>query len=785
MIFSQEFSRATQLLRQGSIEDAGRIVAGILARDPRNVEALSLMSIVHIQAQDPETAVDLLSRACTIDPSHPGVLLNLAGALRMTGRLPQAIACLERATALKPGARPAALSMMAQIHLQSGNLGAVIATCNTILAADKHNTGALNLRAIANLEQGKTSEALQDFDEILRQGQASPMIIGQKATALSRADRRSEALALLDRTLVAQPREASLHRTKARILLEMGEAAGAIASCDQALALTGPEPLALLVKGDAHMLRHDLASALQSFRQAQAMAPTSSDICIALGSAMVAAGQYAEALQLLASPQAQDPRSHLLRAAALEGLSRFIEARSELDAALRASPNDTQALSRRLEVNRHLGSFRQALADCEHLRQLVPESSTLWNTRGNLLRQLGRHDEAIESLVNAFRTDNRNWLALQSLGCLNAQRGHASTALDWIASNKSMFQTEQDFYLTKGNILLDLRHVDEAITAFDGAVSAADTPVAHYYRALALLTAGRLHAGFAAYEWRRRGDQPILKIETYGLPEPRTVADLAGKHLLLQAEQGLGDVLQFARFAMRLLNHAASVSIMAHGPLKDLLSTLHPDIAVHTFADRITADLVLPLMSLPWFLGIRNHDDLAQAPYLHADEGLRTRWRSALGPRTKPRIGLCWSGNPLHANDAMRSIPIATLAPLASIPGVEVVSLQPEVRETDEIPLADAGIIDYRDVLTDFAQTAALVSELDLVVTIDTSIAHLAGALGIPTWILLPSNADWRWMEGTSRSPWYAQSTLFRQPSPGAWVPVRDEVAARLKRFAS
>ena len=128
---------------------------------------------------------------------------------------------------------------------------------------------------------------------------------------------------------------------------------------------------------------------------------------------------------------------------------------------------------------------------------------------------------------------------------------------------------------------------------------------------------------------------------------------------------------------------------------------------------------------------------------------------------------------------------MATLTPLAAIPGIEIVSLQPEVRETDEIPLADAGIIDYRDVLTDFSQTAALVSELDLVVTVDTSIAHLAGALGIPTWILLPSNADWRWMEGTSRSPWYAQSTLFRQPSPGAWAHVRDEVAARLKLFAS
>jgi hypothetical protein len=234
-----------------------------------------------------------------------------------------------------------------------------------------------------------------------------------------------------------------------------------------------------------------------------------------------------------------------------------------------------------------------------------------------------------------------------------------------------------------------------------------------------------------------------------------------------------------------MLNHAASVSIMAHAPLRDLLASLHPDIAIHTFTDNVAADLTLPLMSLPWFLGIHRHEDLGQAQYLRADDRLRARWQSILGPRTRPRIGLCWSGNPLHANDAMRSIPLAMLASLASIPGIELVSLQPEVRETDEIPLADAGIVDYREILTDFSQTAALVSELDLVVAVDTSISHLAGALGIPTWILLPFNADWRWMEGSSRSPWYPQATLFRQPAPGAWQPVLEDVEARLRQLAS
>jgi hypothetical protein len=241
---------------------------------------------------------------------------------------------------------------------------------------------------------------------------------------------------------------------------------------------------------------------------------------------------------------------------------------------------------------------------------------------------------------------------------------------------------------------------------------------------------------------------------------------LPGQRLLIWAEQGLGDTLQFARYARLLARAGADVVLEVQPSLERLVRESLPDVEVIAYGQSIPDhDAQVPLLSLPLILGTRLGSIPADVPYLSADPERVRAWAERLGPPGgMRRVGLVWAGNREHKNDRRRSLEPDLLRPLAELPSIEWLRVQPGA--TPRPPLE---MVDRTAELADFADTAALLMQLDLVITVDTSVAHLAGALGRPVWIMLPYEPDWRWLLERTESPWYPTARLFRQARPGDW----------------
>jgi hypothetical protein len=298
------------------------------------------------------------------------------------------------------------------------------------------------------------------------------------------------------------------------------------------------------------------------------------------------------------------------------------------------------------------------------------------------------------------------------------------------------------------------------------------------------LLLGDFARGWAGYEWRWKQEQVARYKRDYPQPLWRGSESVAGKTILLYAEQGLGDMLQFCRYAGRVAALGAQVVLEAPPALQPLLSGLRgitKVIAQGTTPP--TFDVHCPVTSLPLAFNTTADTIPNQVPYLAADRGRAALWLDKLGAKTRPRVGLAWSGNLLP--DPNRSMALADALGLA-LDGIELVSLQKEVRASDTALLASRrDVRHFGDELKDFADTAALIDAMDMVISIDTSVAHLAGAMGKPLWVMLPYNPDWRWMVEREDCLWYPTARLFRQTAIAQWADVVQRVAAALReRFA-
>jgi hypothetical protein len=300
---------------------------------------------------------------------------------------------------------------------------------------------------------------------------------------------------------------------------------------------------------------------------------------------------------------------------------------------------------------------------------------------------------------------------------------------------------------------------------------------AHYHSALAALSIGNFRDGWQQYEWRWRSFGAAAR-RTFAQPLWLGDTSLEGRTILLHAEQGMGDAIQFARYVPLVAQRARSVVLEVHRPLKSLLGRLEGAAAVFNLGDPLPSfDLQCPLLSLPLAFGTELGTIPGREPYLRSSDASRMIWSERLPQRQPLRVGLVWAGNPELKNDRNRSIPLERMAPLLAMPGVQFVSLQRDVRSGDaEVLMRSDQLTDISADLQDFDDTAAVVSLLDLVIAVDTAVAHLAGALGKPVWLLLPFGPDPRWMLDREDSPWYPTARLFRQPKRGDW----DFVLARV-----
>ena len=553
-------------------------------------------------------------------------------------------------------------------------------------------------------------------------------------------------------------------------------------------------------------------------------APDQFDALNLLGTVKLLRGQAGEAYRLISAALKVNPRVAdvwVNLGLVLHALKRDQEALESFDKALALKPDDAGALNHRGNVLLGLGRPADALAAFDRVLALDPRHGEARLNRGIALAGLERHEEAVADFEAALAISPGNPMAHYNRGIALFSLGRYADAVASYDRTLSVAPDHVKALNNRGLALQALNRHPEALASYGRAVEIQkDYADAHFNQALALLTIGDFRRGFEKYEWRwRRTGMPAERRAALATPDSirgsgqrgHSIGARAGhspeqgssarghgrplwlgeyplqrKTILLHAEQGLGDTIQFARYVPLLARAGAKVVLEVQPELVPLLARVEGAKSVVARGQALPAfDVHCPLGSLPLALKTEPATIPAEIPYVTADEARIAKWRPRIGGFDRPRVAVAWSGNVRHSNDRNRSIALSQLAPLWSADRARFVGIQRELRDEDARLLAsEARVTPVGAELDDFADTAAVLALVDLVITVDTSVAHLAGAMGRPVWILLPFSPDWRWtLEGES-SRWYPSARLFRQPSLGDWVSVIERVSRELDLLA-
>jgi tetratricopeptide (TPR) repeat protein len=547
-----------------------------------------------------------------------------------------------------------------------------------------------------------------------------PFNLGQafgEAVALHRQGQLREAERIYARVLKAAPDHFDALNLLGAIKVQQSQFGEAQRLFSAAIKVNPRIAAAWCNLGQAQYALKRPADALQSFDKARALAPDDVDILY----------QHANALLALDRPR---------------------EALAELEVVLARKPQHFEARLNSALAEAKLENPERALAQFDAALALSPQHPVAHFNRGVVLIKLGRYAEAVAANERAI-----------------------AVAPDYVTA-----------WLNRGMALAQLRRFEEAIASYGEVLARSkDNADAHFNRALALLTISDYRRGFEDYEWRwRRTGAPAQK--NRGRRLWLGEFPLHGKTILLHAEQGLGDTIQFARYAPLVAAQGAKVVLEVQPELKSLLSRLDGVAAVVARGEAPPPfDMHCPLGSLPLARKTELPVVPAQIPYLSADQAHLQKWSARIEQLPRPRIALAWAGNPAHDNDRNRSIALATLTPLSAAPA-SFISIQRDVRNADAAQLAATTQLTHLgSELADFNDTAAVLALCDLLITVDTAPAHLAGAMGRPVWVLVPFAPDWRWMRDGEITPWYPTARVFRQSSLADWNAVIARAATALQ----
>lgn len=641
---------------------------------------------------------------------------------------------------------------------RAGDEAAAVLACTALLALEPDDPVGLHLLGVLRLRAGRAAQALT---LLVRAVAPEPAYAGPWLAcgdALLALERAGEALAHYDRGRSLAPGDAGVHVRRSAALLCLDRAQEALDAADEALALAGAAErgAALRRRAGALVALGRPEEALASLDALLAVHPRDAAAHVARASLLLGLARPAEALAaadralaILPAPAAADAQAR--RGAALLALGEPAAALASLEAALAGVPEHAEAIGNRVVALAALGRLGEALLACEQALARAPESALLLRHRARLLFDLGRPEDALADYDRA--------LALEPAH-VEAHVGRA-TAL------RSLARVEEACVALTRALALDPGHAQARFNLAD-----------------CCLHRGLYREGFAYYEARRRLPGVAVR-DGFAAPQWHGGQPLAGRTLFVWWEQAFGDTLQFVRYLPLARARGARVVLSVPRALHRLLGTLGAGIELLGEHEAPAAyDYHVPLLSLPGAFATDADSIPAQVPYLGAEPERVAQWRRTLGDAGF-RIAVCWQGASRPMGHG-RSFALAALEPLARVPGVRLISVQKGegLEQLDRLP---PGMVVERppaplDTGPDaFVDTAALLSAVDLVVSCDTSIAHLAGALARPTWLALKFVPDWRWGLTGPASPWYPTLTLFRQARRWDWAPVFAQMAARLQ----
>ncbi len=581
------------------------------------------------------------------------------------------------------------------------------------MSSSKTPDAATLLRqAVDHHMRGRLADALALYDTVIRSNPNLAAVHCNRGIVLQTLGRFDDAVRSYDRAIALEPRYADAYYNKATVLRHVNRPDDAVRNYDLAIEFKPDHVEAHTNKGVALRDLGRPEEALHSFDRAIALRPGVAIIHYQKGNALQDLGRLDEAVRSFdeaIAQQAHFPEAHYNRAIALQSLKRLKEAVASYDCALACKPDFAEALY----------------------------------NKANTLRELKRPDDAIEAYDRA--------IALRP--------GFAAA------------------HFNRANTLRDLGLLPEALQGYDRTIESDSAHAGAYCnKGVCLLTMGRFDEGWPLYEWRKQKFEPSQR-RSFPQPAWSGKEDLRGKTLFVYAEQGLGDTIQFCRYAPLARQMGAKVILAVQGPLIRLLGSLDPEIVIIALeAPPPEFNFHIALPSMPQAFHTDADNCPAAIPYLRAEPDRVARWKGRLGENGF-KIGICWQGNRNAEIDAGRSFPLRLFESLARIPGVRLISLQKNdgAEQLHNLPagMAVETLGEDFDAGPDaFVDTAAVMENLDLVITSDTAIAHLAGALARPVWVALKFVPDWRWLLGRTDSPWYPTMQLFRQWRRDDWAGV-------------
>ena len=677
-------------------------------------------------------------------------------------------------------------------HYGAGRAKEADVLCGDILAGDPDHVAALHLSAVIAFVTDRAAAGAVLLNRVFNLAPDHGPAFATLGDALAVKGERAGAVAAFQRGVALLPQDAGLSVKLGVALCELSRFAEAEAAFRRAIALDPALTrawfnLAVALAGQQRPLEAEAA-----YREVVARDHCYRGIWQNLGNALAdqnrlddAITAYRRGLEI----DADDCGLHRSLGGVLYRQGRLAEAIRQYRRATALDPGNMAALRLLALVLHEAGEREEAVRLYRQITARDPSDHIVLNNLGAGLFELGQLEDAIacNELALALKPDYAP--AHTNLGIIFEAQNLVEAA---VAAHRRAVELDPDYARGHANLAVALRNagdIDAALAASRCAIALdPEQPLARYNHAHFLLMNGEFAQGFEEYQWRRKAKMLVDGDPVFSEPEWRG-EPLAGRTLLLFAEYGLGDAINFVRYVPEVAATSGGRIILQVQPaLASLLRTMAPDVAVFARGEPLPPfDLQLPLLSLPRIFRTTVDTIPAAVPYLHPDPDKLARWRQALADVTALKVGVVWAGNPAHKGDHQRSLPAETVLPRLLMPGVQLYSLQKEPRPDDAPLLARLAddVVDLAPTLGDFADTASAIRALDLVIAVDTSVAHLAGALGRPVWMLCPYALDWRWLRDRADTPWYPTMRLFRQDKPQAWERVLARLSAELARVAA
>ena len=705
-------------------------------------------------------------------------------------------------TAITPAAArviTAALQQGLALH-QAGNLDQARAIYEEIVRINPRNFDALQLLATIAAQTGEYEKAVELFAQVLAVHTNNAGLFNNRGVALFELKRLDEALASYARAIAIKPDYAEAHYNRGNAFLERHLFDESLASYSRAIAVKPDYAEAHYGRGNAFKQRQLLPDALASYERAIACKPdyaqayaNRGNVLKELGLAQEALASFERAIQI----HPDYAEAHGNRGVCLHDMGRIEEAVASYERAISIDSAYAEAHSNLGVSLLALERLPQALASYARAIALKADYAEAHYNRGNALHGLHLPDEAIASFERAIAIKPGYAQAHYNCGNAFKELRQLDQALAHYAAAVEAQPDYAQAHCNQGVALQELQRLEDAVASYGRAIAIQpDYAEARWNQSLALLQLGDFQAGWALYEWRwacaasagaRRNFVPSLWLGR---------ESLVNKTLLLHAEQGLGDAIQFCRYTQSVKNAGARVLLEVPGALMGLLAQLP---GVDQLIERGTSlpsfDYHCPLMSLPLAFGTTVASIPAQGAYLHADAAKVRHWRDKIGGSGRLKVGVIWNGGfrpkqpELWSTNARRNIPLDVFARAFSAIEADFFSLQKgdpaesaiRGRELEYWP--QGNFFNFATELNDFSDTAALIDTLDIIVSVDTATAHAAAALGKPTWILNRFDSCWRWLRDRDDSPWYPSVRLYRQQIDCQWEPVLQRVADDLSRL--